>query len=161
MHAMVQPNLWPAALLMIAAAATSASHAQIAGNGPAVFNHQALYVRDLPESTAFYETVVGLKRIPDPFNDNVHVWLDIGHGVQLHLIGGATAVAQHHIDVHMAFAVPSVDAFVKHLDSLKIRYVNSRSVEGQVTTRPDGIRQVYFQDPDGYWIEVNDARKSG
>jgi catechol 2,3-dioxygenase-like lactoylglutathione lyase family enzyme len=25
----------------------------------------------------------------------------------------------------------------------------------KITTRADGIQQVYFQDPDGYWIEVN------
>ena len=117
-------------------------------------------MRDLPKSATFYETVLGLKRIPDPFKDDRHVWFDIGNGVELHVIGGATAMGHQAIDVHMAFAVASVDAFVKHLDSHKIRYVNSRSVERQMTTRPDGIKQVYFQDPDGYWIEVNDARKS-
>ncbi len=25
-----------------------------------------------------------------------------------------------------------------------------------VTARPDGFRQIYVQDPDGYWIEIND-----
>jgi len=24
--------------------------------------------------------------------------------------------------------------------------------------RPDGVRQIYFQDPDGYWLEVNDSK---
>jgi len=27
-----------------------------------------------------------------------------------------------------------------------------------VQLRPDGIQQIYFQDPDGYWIEVNDDK---
>ena len=22
----------------------------------------------------------------------------------------------------------------------------------------DGVKQIYFKDPDGYWIEINDAR---
>ena len=25
--------------------------------------------------------------------------------------------------------------------------------------RSDGVRQIFIQDPDGYWIEVNDAPK--
>ena len=28
----------------------------------------------------------------------------------------------------------------------------------ETNDRPDGVKQVYFQDPDGYWIEVNDGR---
>ena len=125
-----------------------------------MFNHQALHVRDLPKSAAFYEQVLGLKRIPDPFKDDRHVWFDIGNGIELHVIGGATSVGPQDLKVHMGFSVVSVDAFVRHLDSLEVRYVNSRSVERQVTIRRDGVKQVYFQDPDGYWIEVNDAERS-
>lgn len=123
----------------------------------AAFDHHALHVRDLPRSAAFYENVLGLKRIPDPFDDDRHVWFDIGNGIELHVIGGATSVAPQDMKVHMAFSVVSVDAFLRHLESCDVRYVNSRSVERQVTTRRDGVKQVYLQDPDGYWIEVNDA----
>ena len=126
----------------------------------AAFDHHALHVRDLPTSAAFYEKVLGLKRIPDPFKDDRHVWFDIGHGIELHVIGGATSVGPQDIKVHMAFSVDSVDAFVGHLDACDVGYVNSRAVERQVTTRRDGVKQVYIQDPDGYWIEVNDAARS-
>ena len=27
------------------------------------------------------------------------------------------------------------------------------------TNRVDGVKQIYFKDPDGYWIEINDARE--
>tara|TARA_R110000868_G_scaffold1389_10_gene10744 strand:+ start:3320 stop:3502 length:183 start_codon:yes stop_codon:yes gene_type:complete len=27
-----------------------------------------------------------------------------------------------------------------------------------ITKRPDGVKQIYLQDPDGYWIEVNSAK---
>jgi len=27
-----------------------------------------------------------------------------------------------------------------------------------VTTRPDGVHQIWFQDPDGYWLEINDVK---
>jgi lactoylglutathione lyase len=29
---------------------------------------------------------------------------------------------------------------------------------GAITLRVDGVKQIYFQDPDGYWIEINDAK---
>jgi hypothetical protein len=32
---------------------------------------------------------------------------------------------------------------------------------GRVQTRPDGVQQLFFQDADGYWVEVNDAPKVG
>ena len=28
----------------------------------------------------------------------------------------------------------------------------------KVQTRADGVKQIYMQDPDGFWIEVNDAK---
>jgi catechol 2,3-dioxygenase-like lactoylglutathione lyase family enzyme len=44
------------------------------------------------------------------------------------------------------------------LEQKHIKYFNSKREDRAVTTRPDGIKQIYFQDPDGYWIEVNDSR---
>ena len=41
---------------------------------------------------------------------------------------------------------------------MQVRYVNFKGEERKMTTRPDGVKQVYFQDPDGYWIEVNDDK---
>ena len=29
---------------------------------------------------------------------------------------------------------------------------------GEVNIRPDGMRAVFIQDPNGYWFEVNDFR---
>jgi lactoylglutathione lyase len=28
-----------------------------------------------------------------------------------------------------------------------------------ITNRVDGVKQIYFKDPDGYWIEINDAKE--
>lgn len=125
---------------------------------PAEFDHQAIHVRDLQKSAAFYESVLGLKRIPEPFKDGQHVWFGIGAHDQLHVIGGAASVPNQDIDVHLCFRVPSVEDFVTRLDEMHIKFVNSRSEERKITLRPDGVKQVYFQDPDGYWIEVNDNK---
>jgi lactoylglutathione lyase len=121
-------------------------------------DHIALHVRDITESARFYQTVIGLERIPDPFKDDRHVFLRLSARTELHLIAGAQRSTEHDIDVHFALRVASVDSFRAHLAEKQIKYFSSKKEEGVVTTRPDGIKQVYFQDPDGYWVEVNDSR---
>lgn len=121
-------------------------------------DHIALHVRDLAESTRFYQTVVGLEKVPDPFKDDRHVFLHLSARTELHLIAGAQGVMQHDIDVHFALRVASVESFRSQLAQKQIKYFSSKNEEGVVTTRPDGIKQIYFQDPDGYWLEVNDRR---
>ena len=41
---------------------------------------------------------------------------------------------------------------------MHVKYGDFKGEDGKVTNRPDGIHQIYFQDPDGYWIEVNDDK---
>jgi lactoylglutathione lyase len=124
----------------------------------AQIDHIALHVRDLAESTRFYQTVIGLEKVPDPFKDDRHVFLRLSARTELHLIAGAQGVIEHDIDVHFALRVASVDLFRAQLAQMKIKYFSSKKEEGVVTTRPDGVKQIYFQDPDGYWVEVNDSR---
>jgi catechol 2,3-dioxygenase-like lactoylglutathione lyase family enzyme len=44
------------------------------------------------------------------------------------------------------------------LNENDIKYSNFREESKKIQIRPDGVRQIYFQDPDGYWIEINDAK---
>ena len=41
---------------------------------------------------------------------------------------------------------------------LGVPYSNWPGAPATVSVRGDGIRQIYVQDPDGYWIEVNNVR---
>jgi len=122
------------------------------------FNHQTIYVVDMNKSADFYEKVMMLKRISEPFHDNRHIWLKIGEHSQLHIVQGAERAVAHDINIHMAFTVPSVEEFAKHLDAFQIKYGNWAQSSAQPQLRPDGIKQIYLQDPDGYWIEVNDDK---
>jgi len=47
-------------------------------------------------------------------------------------------------------------AFTKHLDEHKVKYGNWAQSSKEAQVRPDKVKQIYLQDPDGYWIEVND-----
>lgn len=124
---------------------------------PPEFDHSTVYVTDLQKSAQFYEKVLGLERIAEPFKDGRHVWFRIGPHAQLHVVSGATEAMPHDINIHLAFRVVSFDDFVSRLDQMSIKYRRSIRGNGKVASvRPDGVHQVYFQDPDGYWIEVND-----
>ncbi|TKK71909.1 VOC family protein [Ilyomonas limi] len=122
------------------------------------FNHTTIYVVDLQKSADFYRKVMQLQEIPEPFHDNRHVWFKIGEHAELHVVQGAKAVTPHDINIHLAFSVPSVEAFAKHLDVMNVKYGNWAQNTKEPQLRPDGIKQIYFQDPEGYWIEVNDDK---
>ena len=125
---------------------------------PAHFNHTTIYVVDMNKSAEFYEKALMLQRIPEPFHDNRHIWLKIGEHSQLHIVQGAEKRIDLPINIHLAFSVPSIDNFAKHLDSLNVKYGNWAQTSKEPQVRNDGIKQIYFQDPDGYWIEVNDDK---
>ena len=123
-----------------------------------VFNHVTVYVVNLEKSTSFYKNVMQLEIIPEPFKDNRHTWFKIGEHGQLHVVSGAAAISPHDINIHLAFRVASLPDFMKHLDQLQVTYGNWKGDTKAPQLRPDGIQQIYFQDPDGYWIEVNDDK---
>jgi len=125
----------------------------------AVLNHIALYVKDLSVSTGFYSNIIQLDTIPEPFHDGKHTWYSIGVKSHLHLIQGAPATTPHDKNSHLCFSVPSVKAFITVLTKNKIEFENWPGEKNAVTTRVDGVQQIYFKDPDGYWIEINDAEE--
>lgn len=122
-----------------------------------VFNHAAVCVHELKLSTAFYHTAIGLQEIPNPFNDGQHTWFRIGPNLQLHVVQrGCPVVASK--DTHLCFSVPLLSTFTDHLDQLNVAYTNLKGDSKVPTARLDGVKQIYLQDPDGYWVEINDAK---
>ncbi|HVZ55030.1 MAG TPA: VOC family protein [Chitinophagaceae bacterium] len=121
-------------------------------------NHVTIYVVDLEKCADFYKNVMQLEVIPEPFHDNRHVWFRTGPHTQLHVVKGAREVTSHDINIHMAFTVPSVEDFMRHLKALHVRFGNWAQTREEPEIRPDGVKQIYLQDPEGYWIEVNDDR---
>ena len=118
-------------------------------------NHIAVYVVNLQRSTAFYKDVIGLDTIPEPFHDGKHTWFRVAEHAHLHIISGATAPTTHDKNGHLCFSVPSVEAFIETLNKAGVPYEDWKGNKQSVTVRVDGIKQIYFQDPDGYWIEIN------
>jgi lactoylglutathione lyase len=121
------------------------------------FDHTTIYVTDLARGADFYSRVMMLDTIPEPFHDHHHVWFRMGEHSQLHVVSGAKEDISHDVNIHLAFSVSSLPDFMKHLDQLGIKYGNFQGEAKKIAVRPDQIQQVYLQDPDGYWIEVNNS----
>ena len=138
---------------LIAVAFVSSSSAQ----STTAINHVALYVFDLRKSSDFYKNVMQLQEISEPFKDGKHVWFRIGPHSQLHIIQGGK-LQEHDINTHLAFSVKDLKKFMDHLDKSGVRYGSWKGEAKQITARPDGVKQVYLQDPDNLWIEVNDDK---
>jgi len=125
----------------------------------ASLNHIAQYVVDLKVSTDFYTNIVGLDTIPEPFHDGRHTWFAVGPKSHLHIISGAAKKEVHDKNSHLCFIVASVPAFTEVLKKNNIPFESWTGEKNTWTNRVDGVKQIYFTDPDGYWIEINDARQ--
>ena len=122
---------------------------------PFIFNHIALSVKDVDTSIAFYQKVLQLKEIKNTASNSKTRWLSIGEGKQLHIIPRPDAIIKTNKAVHFALSTTDIATFILHLKELKIEYSDWIGTTNKDYVRNDGILQVYFQDPNGYWIEVN------
>ena len=129
------------------------------GNKPkASINHTAVFVVSCKVSADFYQGIIGLDSIPEPFHDGKHKWLRTGPKSSLHIIEGATEKKEYYKNNHTCFSVPSVDAFVEVLKKNKIEFEDVSGNKNVVSLRVDKVKQLWLRDPDGYWIEINDAK---
>jgi lactoylglutathione lyase len=122
-------------------------------------NHIALYVEDLNKSAGFYKNIIGLDSIPEPFKDGLHAWFKIGGNLTLHLIQGTKEKINQYRNTHTCYSVTDIDSFIDHLTKAGIIYEDVIGKQHAVTTRVDGVKQIYFKDPDGYWIEINNDKR--
>ncbi|QDO94852.1 VOC family protein [Formosa sediminum] len=119
------------------------------------FNHVAISVEDVDTSVAFYQKVLGLKEIKNTASASKMRWLSLGGHHQLHVIPRPGAKITTNKAVHFALSTTDIKAFIAHLEELNIPYSDWKDTPDKGYVRRDGIIQVYFQDPDRYWVEVN------
>ena len=118
-------------------------------------NHIALSVKDVNDSVAFYQRVFQLKEIENKASNSNTRWLLLNEGKQLHLIPRPNFEIKTNKAVHFALSTSNFDLFVKKIESLNIEYTDWHDVPNEIFIRKDGKKQIYFQDPNEYWIEVN------
>ncbi|TRZ46322.1 VOC family protein [Robertkochia solimangrovi] len=124
-------------------------------------NHIALSVTDVNQAANFYKKILNLKEITNRTEVEGIRWFSFGEEKELHLISTLKGKVITNRAVHFALSTSDFDAFLQKLKSFNIEYSDWPGTKGKIQIRADGARQVYFQDPDGYWIEMNSIENSG
>ena len=122
------------------------------------FDHMALYVRNLDSSMQFYTQLFHFDTLPHPQLERRYQWYMVGANSAFHMEEGLKDTVNTPFFTHFCFSVPSIDEFAKLLDEHGIRYYSGPDLKKGYRLRNDGVKQLFYQDPDKYWIEVNDAR---
>ena len=126
--------------------------------GKLTLDHVGIQAVDLERSAAFYTRVLGLKEVPSPFPRTAARWFDLGDGRRLHIVAGGRADAAHNKWDHFALSCQDIAQVEADLDRLHVRWAGMGGA--RVTdTRPDGTKQIFIRDPDGYSIEINDGAR--
>jgi len=122
-------------------------------------SHTALHVKDVDISADFYQKILRLKEMETPKGiPNTIRWFYLSDKTQIHLIQSKELIRMPK-GIHISFATENLDAFIKHLKERNIRFENWYGVSKTTNMRGDNVKQIYFQDPDDYWIEVNNDVK--
>lgn len=142
-------------LLLVQLLHTADSSAQVASAklGHVTWNHLALQVKDIEASKTFYKDIIGLTPVTVPDNlKAIRGWFDIGNGQMIHLLAGRTTpVVNDKNGSHFSVFVDSIDEAEK--------FLTAKNIEFHKQVRFDKVTQIYFADPDGYLIELNQRAK--
>jgi lactoylglutathione lyase len=119
-------------------------------------DHVTLLVTDVDRSADFYLKILLLTEFETPWGKTpMGRMFSVGTAGELHLAKGDVHGNEQDKQIHYAFRVKEFDEYLKFLEENGVKYGNFEGTPRVFQTRPDGVRQVYFQDPDGYWIEAN------
>ena len=122
-------------------------------------NHIALLVKDIDESAKFYGEILQLEEIktPEGMPDTVR-WFVLSDNTQIHLSESDEKIKIPK-GVNISFSTNQLVEFINLLITKKAPYEDWFGEETKSTTRSDGVKLIYIQDVDGYWIEINNDSK--
>ncbi len=121
-------------------------------------DHIALLVRDLEESARFYTGIPGIREVPNPMGGTHIRWFEYGGGQRFHMQAGDISRTHVEKNTHFAFSTDEFDGLLEALKERGYAWSDMKGTPGAVNVRPDGMRAVFLEDPNGYWIELNDFR---
>lgn len=122
------------------------------------FDHQSIVVKDVNVSADFYGNILGLKETPHPDNPPTIRWFIVNGNSHVHLIQRDFVPFEKNKSMHLCLSTQDLEGVIAHLEKNNITYWDWPGKENAVTTRKDKVRQIYIQDPDNYWIEINTAK---
>ena len=113
-------------------------------------NHVTYNVRDKEKALAFWENVLGVKKIPKQVEADHIIWLQIPSGAMIHLV--ETPEGPSLPSHHGAFEVDDIKSA-----QVAVREMGVETTD--ITTRNDGQKFFFLNDPEGNRIEI--CTKSG
>lgn len=122
-----------------------------------VVDHQAFVVKNLEKEADFYANILQLKEITSTETKTTRRWFDI-NGAALHLIKNENITINKDKNQHLCLSTQDLEGFIKVLEKNNIAYEDWAGTKNSITIRKDGVKQIYLQDPEGYWIEINTAQ---
>jgi lactoylglutathione lyase len=146
-------------LLLIVLSFTGLLQAQDSISYKFSVNHLAISVKEVNRSAEFYMKVLKLPEITNRSKIEGVRWFVLGDGRELHLISVIKEKVMTNKALHLGLSTTNFDAFMKNFIALKIPYSDWPGKPDTVNIRADGIKQIFFQDPDGYWLEVNSVEQ--
>ena len=81
-----------------------------------------------------------------------------GRCQRFHLQAGDISTTHVERGTHFAFSTSEFDAVLAVLRERGLAWSDFKGTPGAINFRPDGMRAVFLEDPNGYWIEINDFR---
>ena len=122
-----------------------------------VIDHQAFVVKNLEKEADFYANILQLKEITSTETKASRRWFDI-NGAALHLIKNDNVTINKDKNQHLCLSIQDLEGFIKVLKKNQIAYEDWAGTKNSITNRNDGVKQIYIQDPEGYWLEINNAQ---
>ncbi len=122
------------------------------------FDHQSLVVTNLMATGDFYRDVLKLKEIEHPDKAPGFRWFQVKGNSQLHLIKKDIIEFKKDKSIHLCLSTQNLEGMIEHLIANSVDFYDWPGNKGSVTDRSDGVKQIYVQDPDGYWVEINTAK---
>jgi catechol 2,3-dioxygenase-like lactoylglutathione lyase family enzyme len=132
-----------------------------------ILHHVSLTTKNLPNSIAFFTSVLGFKQIPRPAFPLDGAWLNAG-AVEIHLIDFPQGSFRNTKsigtdDVHFAMRVADFEAMIGRLNQHGYRddleeFDNKRLIIKRESMA--GYSQLYVMDPDCHLIEINAAYRT-
>ncbi len=124
-------------------------------------NHIALKITDVEKAREFYETIVGLEKLPRPQVNIPGVWFQLGDGA-LHLIGGESK-NDGRIDPtgpHIAVQVDNIEDTKAALKAKGIEFLDAAALIARLNLNDEQKKmvgkQVWVRDPDGNVLELQE-----
>jgi len=142
-------------LASLTALAATSTNANAATASPVLevksLNHATLFVKDIPKTAALYQSLFGLQV---KSRQGTGINLAVGAGNQFIGLFGGLESTQPRID-HVCLGIKnfSVDT--------SMRALAAQGLTGRVRMRDDKVPELYFNDPNGISIQLQDESYCG